>query len=288
MQSHDLNPAPVGAHFDRFLASAFCRAVARFLIVTLILIDAPTNLSMATEPEPESSAPLDSGLVRYVNGDGICQGLTPCYQKVQAAIDAAQPGDTIRVQAGEYDEALKLKKKQQLILEADPTLPEGSVILDSVSQRCGRGDVITLDASTDITIRGFTITDAGGQAIEIKDGSVRRHNEHIIIERNRIFGNGTSKCQGGIRVGQGTPDTVILNNLLYGKGQDAIRFLGGKGGPHYVVQNVIHGNRRDGINVTKGQTVVSKRSSDGVLSSEDETSKKRAPGPSQEREFVSI
>jgi YD repeat-containing protein len=129
-------------------------------------------------------------------------------------------------------------------------------MLDSVSQRCARGDVIVVKISSNITIRGFTITDAGGQAIDIKGGGPKRHNDHIIIERNRIFGNGTSKCQGGIRVGAQTPDTVILNNLLYGNGQDAIRFLGGKGGPHYVVQNVIHSNRRNGVNVTKGQTVV--------------------------------
>ncbi|MBI3245681.1 MAG: VCBS repeat-containing protein [Deltaproteobacteria bacterium] len=198
-----------------------------------------------------------AALVLYVNvSDPTCQGQSPCFTKIQAAIDAAQPGDTIRVQAGEYDEALKIKKKQQLVLEADPALSEGSVMLDSVSQRCGRGDVITLIDSADITIRGFTITDAGGQAIDIKGGGPKKHNEHIVIERNRIFGNGTNKCQGGIRIGPGTPDTVILNNLIYGNGQDAINFYGGKGGPHYVVQNVIHGNRRDGINVTKGQEVV--------------------------------
>jgi RHS repeat-associated protein len=198
-----------------------------------------------------------AALIRYVNvTDLTCQSLSPCYQKIQAAIDAAQPGDTVRVQAGEYDEALTIKKKQDLILEADPAAPEGSVMLDSVSQRCFRGDVLTLIASANITIRGFTITDAGGQAIDIKGGGPKRHNDHIIIERNRLFGNGTPQCQGGIRVGANTPDTVILNNFIYGNGQDAIRFLGGKGGPHYVVQNVIHGNRRNGINVTKGQTVV--------------------------------
>jgi RHS repeat-associated protein len=205
---------------------------------------------------PSHSWQQSSPILFVSNTDPTCGGLSPCFATIQAAIDAAQPGDTVRVQAGEYDEALLIKQKQQLILEADPTLPEGSVQLDSVSQRCRRGDVVTIDASTDITIRGFTITDAGGQAIEIKGGKPKQHSEQILIERNRIFGNGTSKCQGGIRVGANTPDTVILNNLLYGNGQDAIRFLGGTGGPHYVVQNVVHGNRRDGISVSKGQTVV--------------------------------
>lgn len=260
MSPNSLIPSPVSLHFDRFLASAFGRAIAQLLILTLVLMDVPLPRRTAAAPDvglSSVSVPLGSGILRYINAtDPTCQGLSPCYQRIQAALDVAQPGDTIRVQAGEYDEALLIKQKQDLVLEADPTLPEGSVMLDSISQRYGRGDVIRVNASTNITIRGFSITDAGGQAIEIKGGSLRRHNDHIVIERNRIFGNGTSKCQGGIRVGANTPDTVIVNNLLYGNGQDAIRFLGGKGGPHYVVQNVIHGNRRDGINVTRGQTVV--------------------------------
>ncbi|MBI3249129.1 MAG: VCBS repeat-containing protein [Deltaproteobacteria bacterium] len=249
MPSTPRPPVHPSLHFDRFLSSTFCRAVARFLILTILVWDLPC---------PQAVGVAQAGpTVLYVNAtDPTCQGQSPCYQTIQAAVDTAQPGDTVRVQAGEYDEALLIKKKQNLVLEADPAAPEGSVMLDSVSQRCGRGDVISIMASADITIRGFTITDAGGQAIDIKGGGLRKHNEHIVIERNRIFGNGTSKCQGGIRVGPGTPDTVILNNLMYGNGQDAINFYGGKGGPHYVVQNVIHGNRRDGVNVTKGQEVV--------------------------------
>ena len=40
--------------------------------------------------------------VRYVAPGGDCGGATPCYSSVQAAVDAAAPGDEILVAAGVY------------------------------------------------------------------------------------------------------------------------------------------------------------------------------------------
>jgi hypothetical protein len=39
-----------------------------------------------------------------------------------------------------------------------------------------------------VTLRGLTITGAGGQAIRVMEGE--KHNQAIHLERNRIFGNG--------------------------------------------------------------------------------------------------
>src|SRR3990172_9146261 len=51
--------------------------------------------------------------VLYVNPtDPTCQGHSPCYQTIQAAVDAAQAGDTIRIQAGTYQEHVNIRSEE--------------------------------------------------------------------------------------------------------------------------------------------------------------------------------
>lgn len=134
-----------------------------FAVLLLALVFAPTHSFQA------------SGTVRYVNNTApTCHAQSPCYTTIQKAIDAAQAGDIVRIQAGQYDEALVIKGKNntaaateadRIVIEADPSAPFGSVMLGSASQKCTKGDAIAIESSKFITIRGLTITDAGGQSI---------------------------------------------------------------------------------------------------------------------------
>ena len=57
-----------------------------------------------------SLASLQTAPTRYVNAaDLTCQGRAPCYASIQAAIDAAQPGERIVVQAGTYVEQVVIE-----------------------------------------------------------------------------------------------------------------------------------------------------------------------------------
>ncbi len=127
-------------------------------------------------------------------------------------------------------------------------------MLGSASQKCGKGDAIRIESSQFITLRGLTITNAGGQAIVMAAGS-RKKSDAIHLERNRIFGNGTSECLGGVLIGPGNSETLLSNNLIYGNGQQGVLISKGDGGPHFVVDNTIYGNGRSGVEIGKGQEV---------------------------------
>src|ERR1044072_7939317 len=51
----------------------------------------------------------------YVNPDGVCGGNTPCFTTIQAAINAAAPGDTIQVAAATYAEQIDVNKALTLL-----------------------------------------------------------------------------------------------------------------------------------------------------------------------------
>jgi hypothetical protein len=107
----------------------------------------------------------------------------------------------------------------------------------------------TSQQSRFVTLRGFTITGAGGTAIHLMGGN--NQNEAIHLERNRIVGNGSPECSGGITVNRGNPGTLIANNLIYGNGRHGLAFLDEVGGPHYVVGNTIHANAWTGVWVAR-------------------------------------
>jgi hypothetical protein len=245
--------------FKALLHSRISRVAAWLLILTLPLYGLPVHALAPTSPASESQVqeevgrvpraieplqaltePAPASLLHVNNTDSTCHNHQPCFTTIQAAIDAVQPGQTIRIQAGEYDEAIRIKGKNnspdaseagRIVIEADPDAAPGSVILGSASQKCTKGDAIQIESSKFITLRGLTITDTGGQAIQLFGGR-RKQNTAIQIERNRIYGNGTTRCQGGILIGSGNPDTLIVNNLIYGNGQEGIKIVGLKGGPH--------------------------------------------------------
>jgi hypothetical protein len=170
---------------------------------------------------PTASLQQQAHILYVNNTDPTCQGQSPCYATIQAAVDAAQAGDTIRIQAGTYQEQVNISGKNnttsaseadRIILEADPAAPVGSVILQGAVSQCTNGYAIRLQQSKFITIRGLTITGAGGQAISLMGGN--NQNTAIHIERNRIFGNGSGECNGGVTIARGNPGTLIVNNVL--------------------------------------------------------------------------
>jgi hypothetical protein len=204
------------------------------------------------------------GRILYVSRTALtCGGHTPCYRTIQSAIDASTPRDTILIQTGTYAEQLKIQKNDsksateadRIIIEADPSSAPGSVVLAGApGPQCTDKFAIRLKRSKFITIRGLTIAGTGAEAIFMMGGN--DGNQAIHIERNRIYGNGNSNCDGGISIARDNPDTLIVNNLIYGTGRNGIDFTEDDGGPHYIVGNTIYANGWNGINVRRNQRVI--------------------------------
>jgi hypothetical protein len=212
---------------------------------------------MATGP-----AAAQTGITRYVNHtDATCGGHTPCYATIQAAVNAVQAADTIQIQAGLYVEQVEIAGKNmtgtteasRIIIQADPAAAVGSVILHGAVTQCTNGFAIRVQQSKFITIRGLTITGAGAQGISLLGGN--NQNTAIHIERNRIVGNGSASCGGGITIAGGNPHTLIVNNLIYANGGNGLATIDASGGPHDIIGNSIHGNGWSGMNITFNQQV---------------------------------
>jgi hypothetical protein len=203
------------------------------------------------------------GQVLYVNNqDATCSDRYPCFTRIQAAIDAAQPRDTVQIQAGTYPEQLFVEKNNfpaateadRIVIQADPSLAPDSVrVTGSPGPQCTDKFAIRFKQSKFITIRGLTITQTGAQAIFLMGGN--NGNQGIHIERNRIFGNGSRSCNGGITIARGNPDTLIANNLIYANGRNGIAFIDADGGPHYIVNNTVYGNQWNGVSVSRSHEV---------------------------------
>ena len=60
---------------------------------------------------------LSDGSTVYVESSGTCGGRTPCYSTIQAAINAASTGRTIKIVQGRYDEDVTLHTSKRLIIQ---------------------------------------------------------------------------------------------------------------------------------------------------------------------------
>ena len=205
---------------------------------------------------------VEAQTIRYVSvSDPTCGGRSPCYTTIQAAINAAQAGDTVRIQPGTYIEQLNITGKnfgatsetRRIVIEIDLSAPVGSVLLSPPTTQCTNGHAVRFQQSKFITLRGLTITGAGGQAVSLLGGN--NDNDAIHLDRLRIFGNGSSECNGGITIARGNPDTLIANSLIYANGRNGITFIDAHGGPHYLVGNTIHGNAWNGLDVAREHVV---------------------------------
>ncbi len=173
-----------------------------------------------------------SSTIRYVAPGGNCGSVSPCYASVQAAVDAANSGDEIRIAQGTYNENVNINKSLTLrggytitnwILSDPANYP---VVLDAsgtnqavISSRTD--DIsVTLEA-LEVTGGGYTSYQPSGGIdiaanrirITIRNCSIHNNYDYwgsagigvtayngysVVIENNRVYNNSSDRGGGGI------------------------------------------------------------------------------------------
>jgi parallel beta-helix repeat protein len=109
-----------------------------------------------------------------------CTGIpSPCYDSIQAAINASSPGDTILVHPGTYHENVDVDK-DHLTIRSYSGNPSNTIVDAS-----GFSDNVFNVTADYVTIRGFTIT--GGE--HLYDGVYLYYADYCEISHNTITGN---------------------------------------------------------------------------------------------------
>lgn len=121
------------------------------------------------------------------------------YTSIQAAIEAAEPGNIIEVYSGTYYENVNVTKR--LILNGVDT-GTGKPVVDAG----GSGSVIALNANG-ITLEGFTVTNSGHRSgCRYRDAGIM-----VTSNNNAITGNNVNNNEDGIYLDSSSHNTITVN-----------------------------------------------------------------------------
>jgi plastocyanin len=115
---------------------------------------APAGASAQDYPPPSDPGEVAKRPRGPFETHTVCKARGRCdFRRIQAAVNAAGAGDTIRVRRGVYREAVRIegRRKRYLKLVGDPRRP-GRVVLD------GRGrkqNAVLVDGADEVTVNGF-------------------------------------------------------------------------------------------------------------------------------------
>lgn len=161
-----------------------------------------------------------SGLAVAANQCAAPGGGGGCFATIQAAINAAGSGDTVRVVAGVYPENVTITKNLTLLGGFNDTTLTGRTPRSSILDGGGANSVVKITNGAAATLDGFTITGGDATASDGRGGGIDVRQATAVIRDNLIQGNvGSSNpavfgVGGGIYVISSTSPVLISDNTI--------------------------------------------------------------------------
>jgi hypothetical protein len=172
---------------------------------------------------------LAASSVIYVAPGGYCGDVEPCYSAVQAAVDAAQVGDEIRVAAGVYQTVNNRGGlTQTLYISKTVTIRGGYTVTNwaepgpllvqaTILDAQGKGRVVYMTGAITPTLENLHLT--GGDATKLSGGlsgggsggGILVLDASATISGNQIYSN-TSRDGGGLALV--SSKSVVTNNTF--------------------------------------------------------------------------
>ncbi len=208
---------------------------ALVIMTALALVLTSVGTSIAQEPSPLAPA-APEGAVIYVSLSGSCGSggiLIPCFNNLQAAVDAASDSDIIKVAAGTYTGVTTRSDETQVVFvdksvtirggyaeqfNEPPDALANPTVVDAEQQ--GRGFWVV---NSDPTIENLTIT--GGLVTDRSGGGVYLNHSNGTLRNNLVTGN-TAVRGGGLCLFYS--DATLEGNTI--TGNNAVENNAGSGG----------------------------------------------------------
>ena len=192
-----------------------------FLIISVMLVMSILSAPAGTPAQAQTFQDGAATTVRYVSPNGICYGLSPCYASLQAAVDAANSDDTLKLVTGRYTGVSTREGHTQLVY-IDKTLTiEGGYLPDwtlayssvdpSILDAEGQGRVLFVSGNVTVTLKGLNITGGAGP----EGGGVYSQGANLTLLRCQVYANQAETQGGGLYLADSATGFEIVNTLIY-------------------------------------------------------------------------